>query len=498
MLLPHEPAAEAVPIWFVTSESWPSVETELPPTARAFAKACGFAASPAPGKLQIVPDASGAIAAVLFGIERASSRNKDLFLPGRLATALPGGTYRFANAPHDATSAALSWLLSSYRFTRYKPVDVEGPSLRVPADVDLARIERIAAAVAFGRDLVNTPANDMGPDALEAAALKLASRCGAKCSVTRGDKLLQTNFPLIHAVGRASDKAPRLVDISWGDPNGPKVTLVGKGVCFDSGGLDIKPSSGMLLMKKDMGGAATALALAAMIMEAGLAIRLRVLLPIVENAISSTAYRPGDIYPSRKKLFVEIGNTDAEGRLVLADALAFADEEAPELLVDFATLTGAARVALGPDLPPFYTEDENLAAEIMRFGTTVCDPVWRMPLWEPYDKLIDGKVGDLVNVSSGNFAGSVTAALFLRRFVEHAKSWVHFDIYAWTPSPKSGRPEGGEVQAARLLYDLFEARFGVAPKVESENGPERRIVRRVAVIPDSPDEEGSVFDDLVP
>ncbi len=494
MLLPSEPSAECVPIWFVTKDTWPTIEAELPAAARAFAKACGFA--PAPGKTQVLPDSSGAIAAVLYGLERPSARVKDLFLPGRLATILPKGTYRFANAPHDPTLAALSWLLSSYRFSRYKESEADGPVLHAPTGVDVARVERVAAAVALGRDLVNTPANDMGPDALEAAALKLASRCKAKSSVTRGDKLLQTNLPLIHAVGRASDKAPRLVDFTWGDPRAPKVTLVGKGVTFDSGGLDIKPSSGMLLMKKDMGGAATALALAAMIMEGNLAVRLRVLLPIVENAISSTAYRPGDIYPSRKGLTVEIGNTDAEGRLVLADALALADEEAPELLVDFATLTGAARVALGPDLPPFYTEDEDLAAEIQRFGTATFDPVWRMPLWDPYDKMIDGKVSDLVNVSSGSFAGSVTAALFLRRFVEKAKAWVHFDIYAWTPSAKSGRPEGAEVQAARLLHDLIEARYGVGPKIEVPVMPERRIIRRVALIPDSPEDEGSAFDDI--
>jgi leucyl aminopeptidase len=496
MLITPEPSGAAVPIWFVTKDTWPSIETELAVSARAFAAACGFAATP--GKVQLLPDSLGAIAAVLFGIESVASRTKDLMLPGRLATALPRGTYRFANAPHDPSLAALSWLLSSYRFTRYKAGEVAGPRLEAPPEVDIARVQRIAAAVALGRDLVNTPANDMGPDALEAAALKLASRCRAKSSVTRGDKLLQTNLPLIHAVGRASDKAPRLVDMTWGDPRAPKVTLVGKGVCFDSGGLDIKPSSGMLLMKKDMGGAATALALAAMIMEGNLAVRLRVLLPIVENAISSTAYRPGDIYPSRKGLTVEIGNTDAEGRLVLADALALADEEAPELLVDFATLTGAARVALGPDLPPFYTEDEDLGAEIMRYGAATCDPVWRMPLWDPYDKLIEGKVSDLVNVSTGSFAGSVTAALFLRRFVEKAKAFVHFDIYAWTPSATSGRPEGAEVQAARLLYDLVEARYGVGAEVENPTLPERRIIRRVAMIPDSPDEEGSVFDDLVP
>ena len=282
----------------------------------------------------------------------------------------------------------------------------------------------------------------------------------AKTSVIRGDALIEANFPLIHAVGRAADKAPRLVDFSWGESHAPKVTLVGKGVSFDTGGLDIKPESAMLLMKKDMGGAATALALGQMVMDARLPICLRVILPIVENAISSKAMRPGDVYPSRKGLSVEVGNTDAEGRLILADALALGDEEAPDLLIDFATLTGAARVALGPDLPPFYTMDDVLAAEIARHAAQAYDPVWRLPLWDPYDKLLDGKITDLSNISSGPFAGSITAALFLRRFVEKAKAWAHFDIYAWTPTAKPARPEGGEIQVARLLFDLIEGRYG--------------------------------------
>src|SRR6516165_7500779 len=450
----REHSDKAIPIWFTCADTWPGIRSDLAPQAAAFAAASGF--EPTPGRVQLLPDLSGNLGAVLFGIERANARTRDLLLPGRLATSLPAGLYRFANGPHDPTLASLSWLLSGYKFSRYKANDTELPELCVPEGVDAARVERIAQGVMLGRDLINTPANDLGTDALEQAALKLATQYRAKASVTRGEKLLQLNFPLIHAVGRASDKAPRLIDFSWGAIDAPKVTLVGKGVCFDSGGLDIKPESAMLLMKKDMGGAATALALASMIMDANLKVRLRVLIPAVENAISSTAFRPGDIYPSRKGLTVEIGNTDAEGRLILADALTFADEEAPDLLFDFATLTGAARVALGPDLPPFYTMDEGLAAEIARAGAGSADPVWRLPLWDAYDKLLDGKIADLNNVSGGSFAGSITAALFLRRFVEKAKAWVHFDIYAWAPAAKSGRPEGAEVQVARLLYDLIE------------------------------------------
>jgi leucyl aminopeptidase len=453
------PPDDAVPIYFVTTETWPKIRADLLPAAAAFATAWKF--EPKPGRFLILP-ADGGLGGLLCGLEQKNARGCDPFLPGKLVGTLPPGIYRFANEPHDANLATLAWALASYRFDRYKKSDGQQPKLCPPDGVDIARITRIAAAVTLGRDLINTPANDLGPDALEAAAANVARQFQAKASIICGDALLGANFPLIHAVGRASEKAPRLVDFSWGKPDAPKVTLVGKGVCFDTGGLDIKPESAMLLMKKDMGGAATALALATMIMDANLPVRLRVLLPIVENAISANAMRPGDIYPSRKGPTVEVGNTDAEGRLILADALALADEEAPDLLFDFATLTGAARVALGPDLPPFYTMDDGLAAAIARHAAAANDPVWRLPLWEPYDKLLDGKTADLCNISSGSFAGSITAALFLRRFVEKAKAWAHFDIYAWTPTTKPGRPEGGEIQVARLLYDLIENRHGAA------------------------------------
>ncbi len=298
----------------------------------------------------------------------------------------------------------------------------------------------------------------MGPEALAEAALAFAARHGAQARVVVGDALLSENFPLIHAVGRAAAQAPRLVDFTHGPADGLKVTLVGKGVCYDTGGLDIKPSSAMLLMKKDMGGAATALALAAMLLDGAVPVRLRVILPIVENSISAPSFRSSDVYRSRKGLSVEIGNTDAEGRLVLADALALASEDAPDILLDFATLTGAARVALGPDLPPFYTGCDEFAQSILTHAAAAADPVWRMPLWEPYDSGLDGKISDLVNVTSNGFAGSITAALFLRRFVTDPARWAHFDVYAWNGSAKPGRPEGGEIQTARLLYDLIEAR----------------------------------------
>ena len=299
----------------------------------------------------------------------------------------------------------------------------------------------------------------MGPEELALAAQQLAHRFGAEFNSVVGDELTQQNFPLIHAVGMASPRAPRLIDFTWGDPAHPRVTLVGKGVCFDTGGLDLKPSSSMLIMKKDMGGAANVLALAQMVMDAKLKLRLRVLIPAVENAVAGNAFRPLDIFASRKGLTVEIGNTDAEGRLVLADALALADEEKPDLLIDLGTLTGAARVALGPDLPPFYTNDEELAGELARCAKSENDPLWRLPLWPPYDSWLDSKVATLTNAPSGSFAGSITCALFLQRFVEHAKSWLHVDIYAWTPQARPARPEGGECQAARALYALLAERY---------------------------------------
>ncbi len=454
----HPGSAEAVPVWFVTTQTYADVREQLGREARAFAAAAGF--EPKAGRSLLLPGAKDALGAVLFGLEGADNAGKDLFQPGRLPGLLPEGTYRFANAPHDMRLAALAFALGAYRFTRYRKSEAKDVRLELPDGVDGAELTRIADGVTLARDLINTPANDLGPAELEEAMRALAARHGADCSAIVGDDLLAQNFPLIHAVGRASPRVPRLIDLHWGDPTHPKVTLVGKGVCFDTGGLDIKPSSGMLTMKKDMGGAASVLAAAHMIMDRRLKVRLRVLVPAVENAVSGSAFRPLDVYASRKGLSVEIGNTDAEGRLVLADALALADAEAPDLIADMATLTGAARVALGPELPPFYTDDDALAADLTRHALAENDPLWRMPLWGPYESLLDSKVADLNNVSSGAFAGSVTAALFLKRFVASAKAWVHVDVYGWTPSARPARPEGGECQAARAFYALLQERYG--------------------------------------
>jgi leucyl aminopeptidase len=449
--------AQPVPVWFVTAQSYAQVRDALDAPARAFAASAKF--EPKPGQALLLPGKDGALAGVLFGLEPAD-KVPDRFLPGRLPGLLPAGTYRFANAPHDARLAALAFALGCYKFTRYRKTEPSEVTLVVPDGIDGADLTRIAEGIALARDLINTPANDLGPAELEDAARNLAERHGATARSVVGDDLLAQNFPLIHAVGRASARAPRLVDLTWGDQAAPKITLVGKGVCFDTGGLDLKPSSAMLIMKKDMGGAACVLGAAHMIMDAKLKVRLRVLIPAVENSVSGAAFRPLDVYRSRKGITVEIGNTDAEGRLVLADALALADEEAPELIVDMATLTGAARVALGPDLPPFYTHDDALAADLARHAQAEHDPLWRMPLWRPYDSMLDSKVADMNNVSSGAFAGSVTAALFLNRFVENAKAWAHVDVYGWTPAAKPARPEGGECQAARALYALLKERHG--------------------------------------
>lgn len=448
----------AIPITFVTKASWPGIKDGLSTEARNFAEANVYTAKP--GSYLALPAADGRIAQVLFGIEDDDAKHRDLFRPGALPGLLPAGTYRFANAPHDARLAALAFALGSYRFGRYRKTETPEVRLVPPDGVDAAELNRLADAATLARDLVNTPSNDMGPEELEAAAKQLADRFGARFTSIVGDDLLRQNHPLIHAVGRASTRAPRLIELVWGDPSHPKVTLVGKGVCFDTGGLDLKPSSSMLLMKKDMGGAANVLALARMVMDAKLKLHLRVLIPAVENAVAGNAFRPLDVFPSRKGITVEIGNTDAEGRLVLADALALADEDKPDLLIDMGTLTGAARVALGPDLPPFYTQDEALAADVARCAAAENDPLWRMPLWAPYDSWLDSKVATINNAPSGGFAGSITCALFLQRFVEHAKSWLHLDIFAWTPSAKPGRPEGGECQAARALYKLLSERYG--------------------------------------
>lgn len=445
------------PIWLVTEQTWVDVAGLLPQIAQGFAKTQGFEGKA--GSHCLLPDADGNLLGVAFGLNGVGAKHDDPFLVGKLPNVLPEGVYRFETDAPNPTLATLAWLLGAYSFDRYRKRNRKAVRLVTPPGVDGEEVSHIAHAVSTSRDLVNIPTNDLGPDGIEAAARQLADRHGASFSSIVGDDLLAQNFPMIHAVGRASATPPRLIDFTWGKADAPRVTLVGKGVAFDTGGLDIKPASSMLLMRKDMGGAAATLALASMIMDAKLPVRLRVLIPAVENSISSNAFRPGDILPSRKGITVEIGNTDAEGRLILADALALADEESPELLVDFATLTGAARVALGPELPPFYTDDDALAAEIARHGMAVNDPVWRLPLWAPYQSQLDSKFADMNN-TGGPLGGSITAALFLRRFVSAAKAHVHFDIFAWNNATRPARPEGGEVQAARAMYALLKERYG--------------------------------------
>jgi leucyl aminopeptidase len=419
---------------------------------KAQAVALGFEAAP----LAVMPVIeNGEITQVLVGEPGADA---DPFALGAISSKLPEGTYAFSSPPREAHLVALGFALDLYRHDPFRPAPWRKVLLVIPAGVDAAQLWREADASFAVRDMINQPANLFGPDELEAEAHKLALAHKAKFAVVSGAKLAK-EFPLIHAVGSASSRKPRLIDFIWGKASHPKVTLVGKGVCFDTGGLDIKPSSSMLLMKKDMGGAANVLGLARLIMEAKLQVRLRVLIPAVENSIAGDAFRPGDVFKSRKGFSVEIGNTDAEGRLVLADALALADEEAPELLVDMATLTGAARVALGPDLPPFYTDDAKLAARLAHHARAQNDPLWQLPLWRPYYSMIETSIADLNNAGAGGFAGSITAALFLRRFVEIAKSYAHFDIFGWVPNAKPGRPKGGEAQAMRAIFATIVERF---------------------------------------
>jgi leucyl aminopeptidase len=423
-------------------------------------RATGFTA--ALGKHLMIPDAAGVPIMVLAGYGTAAQRARGRFHLATVAAALPEGVYRIASGLPDDRIAeeSLGWLLSAYVFDRYRSQSRTPARLIAPAGVDAKRLEVIAAGEALTRDLINTPANDMGPDALETACRDLASRCAADISVIRGDALLDQNFPMIHAVGRAAAQEPRLIDLRWGT-TGPRLTLVGKGVCFDTGGLNIKPSSSMGLMKKDMGGAATVLGLAQMIMALGLPLRLRVLIPAVENAISAGAMRPGDILPSRKGLSVEINNTDAEGRLVLADALALGAEESPDLMVSMATLTGAARVAVGPDLSPYFTDDASVATALDEAAARVADPVWRLPFWTPYEADIEPGIADLDNAPKSGFAGAITAALFLRRFAGDAARYTHFDIYGWQPSSAPARPKGGVGMGARALLEALPKVLGL-------------------------------------
>lgn len=444
------------PIWPVTAAGLEEWLDRQPSAISVWTRNHGFAAEA--GKVLTVPSTDGGIGGALFGL----GGGQEPLVYGALAGGLPSGDW-FIEAtlePAAATHAVMAFLLGAYSFDRYRNKKAPRPRLIPPANADRVEAERIAAAIFLVRDLVNMPANDLGPAELEVAARSVADEGGAAIDVTIGPALLESGFPLIHMVGAASARPPRLIDMTWGRPDAPKVTLVGKGVCFDSGGLDIKPHGAMALMKKDMGGAAHVLGLAQLVMARGLDIRLRVLIPAVENSISGLAFRPGDVFRSRKGLTVEIANTDAEGRLVLADALALADEEAPALLVDFATLTGAARTALGPDIVPFYTHDDALAESLAACSRAEVDPLWRMPLWPGYVSMLESRIADTNHISDGPFAGSITAALFLDKFVERAQCHVHFDIYAWNPKPRPGRPQGGEGQALRALYAHFKKAFG--------------------------------------
>jgi len=448
----------AIPIWVVTAENFQSGQKSLSDRVQSWVSANRFRARD--HQILLIPDEDGKIEGVVYGLPMDASHIPFPF--ATLSSQLPNGTYQLTSDGHqiDEHKAALDWAMGRYQYAGYKTAANDGvqPKLVVAQEAG-ETASRIAEAVYLTRDLVNAPSNDMGPDELEEAVHTLARHFDANINVVTGDALLTENFPLIHAVGRASTREPRLLDLTWGPEDAPKVTLVGKGVCFDSGGLNLKPGDSMTLMKKDMGGAANVIGLGHLIMSSRLPVRLRILIPAVENAISGNAFRPGDVIPSRSGKTVEIGNTDAEGRLVLADALTLADSESPDLLIDMATLTGAARVALGPDLPPFYTHDDTLAQDLTECAEKVRDPLWRMPLWSGYNANLKGKVGDINHISDMSMAGSITAALFLSRFVSNARSWIHFDIYAWTPKPKPGQPMGGEAQGIRALHDLIQSRY---------------------------------------
>ncbi|MEO3427560.1 leucyl aminopeptidase family protein [Pelagibius sp. CAU 1746] len=440
-------ADEATPIAAVTREAYEDWLKDREAPQRNWISASGFRAQP--GAFCLLPGENGALAQVLLVIDGEEA----IWSFAGLPAALPPGVYRLDQGlrPGLASRAALGWALGSYSFTRYKENPREYPCLVWPKSADRDQVSHTAEAIGLVRDLVNTPAADMGPAQLAEAARELAKRHRGKCTVLVGDTLLKRNYPAIHAVGRAAAEEPRLIDLRWGT-KGPKVTLVGKGVCFDSGGLDLKPAAGMKLMKKDMGGAAHVLGLASLIMAEKLPLRLRVLVPAVENAVSGNAFRPLDVLQTRKGLTVEVGNTDAEGRLILCDALAEADGEKPDLLIDFATLTGAARVALGPDLPALFSNDDKLAGLILRHSAAEGDPVWRLPLFKGYRPGLESKVADLNNISNSPYGGAITAALFLENFVSPGTPWAHIDIMAWNIATRPGRPEGGEAMGLRAVY----------------------------------------------
>jgi leucyl aminopeptidase len=441
------------PVETAVFDSWLKKE---PAEIRAWVKSAGFKARA--GQISLVAGKGGKLARVLVGV----SDHDGFWDYASLPTALPEGSYRIdaRMGAAGATAVAAGWALGGYRFERYKSAKGKKlPTLVWPARADKARVKAMADSISLVRDLINTPAEDMGPSQLAAAARSLGQGFKADVKVITGDALLKQNYPTIHAVGRASDDPPRLIDLRWGRKTDPKVTIVGKGVCFDTGGLDLKPAGGMLRMKKDMGGGAHALGLANLIMALKLRVRLRVLVPAVENNVAGNAFRPLDVITTRKGVTVEIGNTDAEGRLVLCDALAEADSENPDMILDFATLTGAARVALGTELPALFANNDDLAADLSKAGDAVGDPMWRLPLWRPYRQMLESKVADINNVSEGGFGGAITAALYLQEFVRDDTPWAHLDIMAWNLSAKPGRPAGGEAQSLRAVFEMLEKRY---------------------------------------
>ena len=447
-------AKGAIPLHVVEQGGLDDWIAAQPERVAAWVRAAGFTGGL--GKILLVPGEDGGLAMAVAGYGTADARARGRFHLAAAAASLPEGVYRFEGLDESrAEEEALGWLLTGYVFDRYREQPAPGARLVAPEGIEPARLEAIAAGECLTRDLINTPTSDMGPAELEAACVGLAAQHEAGIEVIRGDDLLERNFPLIHTVGRAAapEAAPRLIDMHWG-VTGPELTLVGKGVCFDTGGLNLKPGGSMALMKKDMGGAATVLGLAQMIMELGLPLRLRVLIPAVENAVSGNAFRPGDILTARNGLTVEINNTDAEGRLVLADALAYGAEAEPDFMLSMATLTGAARVAVGPDLAPYFCDDGAFVTAIETAAGQVADPVWRLPLHLPYETLIEPGIADLDNAPKGGFAGAITAALFLRRFAGPAR-YAHFDIYGWNPEPKPARPKGGVGMGARAILQAL-------------------------------------------
>jgi len=461
-LLNEAEASGARPLWLVGEQGLPAWLELQTPAVRSWVRAQQFAAEKQ--KLLVIPTSAGdSIAGAVLGLGPTPDLSEPtIWTSAGLPDRLPPGRYRFAGtfSAVGATQLTLGWEYGSYRFSRYRKPASELPSLVPPAGADLEYVRLANESLSEARDLINTPANDLGPAELGEAVQRLALQHEAECRIFVGEELLRQNYPLIYEVGKGSAREPRLIDMRWGKKSAPLVTLVGKGVCFDTGGLDIKPSSGMILMKKDMGGAALVLALARMLMGADAPVQLRLLIPAVENSVSGRSFRPSDVLKSRLGLTVEIGNTDAEGRLVLADALAEADREMPALLIDLATLTGAARVALGPELPAVYSTPPDLAETLRQIGEREADPMWPMPLWPGYEEDLGSRVADLNNVSNHAFAGSIIGALFLKRFVTRSRNWLHGDVYGWNPKERPGRPVGADPHTVRALYRLIRQRFG--------------------------------------